>query len=118
MENRKVYLKPSVAPVLERAPRQLPVLLARYVNAVDGCAQRLGIQVRLTEVAGCRDPEDDSPRLTITHTVRLSEIEVRGYRSHLGTQIQAWLQGLSPEDVKLVEEWFSLEVRTDLKGSY
>lgn len=117
MESRKVYVKSTVASVLERAPEQVPVLLAQYLNVVDSCAQELGIQLRLTEVAGCLDPGEECRRLAIIHTVRLPQIEFRGYQHYLGVEVATWLQGLPPEQVALVDEWFSLEVRSDLQGS-
>ncbi|HEX2924487.1 MAG TPA: hypothetical protein VHS28_10745, partial [Chloroflexota bacterium] len=117
VESRKVYVKSSVAPVLERAPKEVPVLLAQYLNLVDGCAQKLDIQIRLTEVAGCSDPGVECRQIAIIHTVRLPQIELRGYQHQLGIEIADWLHRLSPEQVKLVDEWFSLEVRSDLKGA-
>ncbi len=117
VESRKVYLKSSVAPVLERAPKEVPLLLAQYLNVIDGAAQKVGIQLRLTEVSGCPDPGGGCRQLAITHMVRLPQIEFRGYQHHLGSEIADWLQRLSPEQVRLVDEWFSLEVRSDLQGA-
>ncbi|MHB0869456.1 MAG: hypothetical protein ACYC5J_08380 [Chloroflexota bacterium] len=112
MQTPKIYLRPSARPLLEAAPAGVATLLARYLKLLEGYAQGQGVQVSRTEVAGYQE-EDGSRGLMITHRVRLSPDETRVYRSHLGTEIQNWVSGLSREEVDLVQEWFILEVKSE-----
>lgn len=110
MQTRKVYLRPSARSLLENAPARVANLLAQYLNLIEGYAQLRKVQACRTEVSGYQDPEDGSRQLMITHKVGLSQDEIRHYRSHLGTVIEEWVRGLTPEDLDLMQEWFILEV--------
>lgn len=110
VQTRKIYLRPSARSLLEKAPTQVASLLAQYLNLIERFAQSQKVEASRTEISGYQDPEDGSRQLMITHKVGLSPDELRGYRAYLGTVIEEWVRGLSPDELDLIQEWFILEV--------
>jgi hypothetical protein len=110
VQTRKVYLRPSARSLLENAPTRVAALLAQYLNLIEGYAQLKKVKSCRTEVSGFQDPEDGSRQLMITHMVGLSQDDLRTYRGNLGTVIEEWVRGLSPEELDLMQKWFILEV--------